>query len=162
MASLTLLHSEEMFTLPALQAMTKCSLFQNNPTLLGSPYRVQSSVSLSIFREFLSALEGNPINITDTNYTELERLCDEFGFSEIAAKLLEFRPRWTSKKQKIRMHADELQRLKKSQINTPTSLRFCRMKSNSSPQILDVLSVKFHHFDLLQREFRHFQKKFLL
>jgi hypothetical protein len=91
MDSVTLLHPKETFTIPALQVMTKCSLFQNNPTLLVSPYRVQSSVSLSIFREFLSALEGNAINITDNNYTELDRLCDEFGFSDLAAKLSEFR-----------------------------------------------------------------------
>jgi hypothetical protein len=59
---------------------------------LVSPYRVQSSVSLSIFREFLSAFEGNAINIMDTNFTELDRLCDEFGFSELAVKLSEFCP----------------------------------------------------------------------
>jgi hypothetical protein len=92
MASLTLVHPEETFTIPALQAMNKCSLFQNNPTLRISPYRVQSPVSLSIFREFISALEANAINITDTNFTELNRLCGEFGFTELAAKLSEFRP----------------------------------------------------------------------
>jgi hypothetical protein len=61
-------------------------------------------------------------------------------------------PRWTSKKQKQKekmgMHADELQFLKKKQINT---LR-----------ILDVLEVKCQHFDLLQWEFRHFLTKSLL
>jgi hypothetical protein len=72
--------------------MTKCSLFQNNPTLLGSSYWVQSPVSLSVFREFISALEGNVIKITTTNFTELDRLCVEFGLTEIAAKLSEFRP----------------------------------------------------------------------
>jgi hypothetical protein len=51
----------------ALKAMIKCSLFQNNPTLLLVPYRVQYPVSLSILGEFISALEGNAINITDTN-----------------------------------------------------------------------------------------------
>jgi hypothetical protein len=81
MASVTFLHPEETFTIPILQVMTKCSSFQNNPTLLVSPYRVQSPVYLSIFREFLSALEGNAINITNTNFTELHRLCEEFGFS---------------------------------------------------------------------------------
>jgi hypothetical protein len=91
MDSVTLVHTEEKFTIPVLQAMTKCHLFQNNPTLLVSPYRVQSPVSLSIFREFLSALEGNAINITDTNFTEFHRLCKEFDFSELAAKLSEFR-----------------------------------------------------------------------
>jgi ABC-type glycerol-3-phosphate transport system permease component len=73
MFSVTLLHPEETFKIPTLQVMTKLTLFQKNPTLLGSPYRVQSPVSLSIFREFLSALAGNAINITDTNFTELDR-----------------------------------------------------------------------------------------
>jgi hypothetical protein len=88
--SVTLLHSEEIFTIPALQAITKCSLFQNNPTLLVSPYRVQCPVSLSTFREFLSALEGNAIKITETNIRDLQQLCEEFGFSELSAKLSEF------------------------------------------------------------------------
>jgi hypothetical protein len=80
------------FTVPVLQVILKCRLFQSNPTLLGSPYRVQTSVSLSVFREFLSALEGNSINITDTNFTELHHLCEEFNFTELSAKLSEFRP----------------------------------------------------------------------
>jgi hypothetical protein len=45
------------------------------------------------FREFVSALEGKEVNITDTNFTWLERLCDEFGFSKFAARLSEF---WSS------------------------------------------------------------------
>jgi hypothetical protein len=72
--------------------MTKYSSFQNNPTFLVSPDRVQSHVSLSIFRQFYLRIGRNAIKITDTNYTELERLCEEFGFSELAAKLSEFRP----------------------------------------------------------------------
>jgi hypothetical protein len=40
---------------------------------------------------FLSALDGNSIKITDTNFTELDWLCDEFGFTELATKLSEFR-----------------------------------------------------------------------
>jgi hypothetical protein len=72
--------------------MNKSSFVQNNPTLLVSPYRVQSPVSLSIFRDFISALEGKAIKITDTNITEFHRLCEEFGFFELAAKFSEFRP----------------------------------------------------------------------
>jgi hypothetical protein len=91
MASVTLIHPEKMFTVPVVQATNKCSLFQNNPTLLASPYRVQSSVTLSVFQDFLSLLEGNAIKVTDTNLTGLERLCGEFGFTELAGKLSEFR-----------------------------------------------------------------------
>jgi hypothetical protein len=92
MSSITFLDPEETFKILTLYTMTKCSLFQNNPTLLVSSYRVQSLVSLSIFWEFLSALEGNAINITNPNLTELDQLCDEFDFSELPAKLSEFRP----------------------------------------------------------------------
>jgi chromosome segregation ATPase len=59
---------------------------------LVSPYRVQSPVSPSIFREFIFTFEVNEINITATNLTKLDRLCEELGFSELAAKLSEFRP----------------------------------------------------------------------
>ena len=85
------LYLEETFPIPVLQAMNKCNFFQNNPGLLGSPYQVQFPVSLSIFHEFISALEGNAIKITNTILTELDRLCDAFGFSELAAKSSDFR-----------------------------------------------------------------------
>jgi phosphopantetheinyl transferase (holo-ACP synthase) len=92
MASVSLVHPEATFAIPVRQVICKCSLFENNPSLTASPYRVQSSVSLSIFQSFISALEGNSIKITDTNFTGLQRLCEEFGFSEIAAQLSDFQP----------------------------------------------------------------------
>jgi hypothetical protein len=72
MASTTLIHTEETLTGRIRQTITKCSLFQKDATLLVFPHRVQSPVSLSIFREFLSGLEGNGINITDTKFAELD------------------------------------------------------------------------------------------
>jgi hypothetical protein len=97
----TLLHPEETFKIPAVQGLSKCRLFQDDSTLLVSPYRVHSAVSLSIFREFLSALDGNAIKITETNYIELERWCDEFGFFELAAKLSEFGSSMDFQKERI-------------------------------------------------------------
>jgi hypothetical protein len=90
MTSVTLIHPEDSITIPVHQAISKCSLFQNNPTLTVSPYRVQSAVSLSIFREFVSALEGKSVNITAINFGKLKRLCDEFGFTEFSSKLYRF------------------------------------------------------------------------
>jgi hypothetical protein len=88
----TLVHPEETLKVPVLQAITKCSLFQKNLTLATAPYRIKSSVTLPDFREFVSALEGKEVEITDTNFAGLQRLCEEFGFSDFAAKLSEFRP----------------------------------------------------------------------
>jgi hypothetical protein len=39
----------------------------------------------------VSALEGKEVKFTDTNFTGLQRLCEEFSFSEFAAKLSKFR-----------------------------------------------------------------------
>jgi hypothetical protein len=87
----TLVHPEETLKVPGLQAITKCSLFQKNLTLSAAPYRVKSPVTLSDFREFVSALEGKEVEITDTNFPGLQRLCEEFGFWAFAVKLSEFR-----------------------------------------------------------------------
>jgi hypothetical protein len=78
----TLLDPEETFSNPALQMMNKCSLFQNNPTFLVSPYLVQSSVSLSFFisRQCICALDGNAIKIKNPNFIELEQFCEDFWF----------------------------------------------------------------------------------
>jgi hypothetical protein len=92
MASVTLVHSEETLTVPAVQMLAKCSQFQKNTTLLDAPYQVQSSVTLPIFREFASELEGNAVTVTDTNFAGLRRLCEEFGFGEFAVKLSNFQP----------------------------------------------------------------------
>jgi hypothetical protein len=90
MTSVTLIHPQDSVTIPVHQAITKCSLFQKNPTLTVSSYRVQSPVSLSIFREFVSALEGKSVNVTAINFRELNRLSEEFGFTEFSAKLWNF------------------------------------------------------------------------
>jgi hypothetical protein len=87
MFSVTLVHPEETLTFPALQTMTKCRLFEKNPILTTSPYRVKSPISLSIFQEFVRELEGNPVKITATNLKELQPLCDGFGFGEFSVKL---------------------------------------------------------------------------
>jgi hypothetical protein len=92
MDSVTLVHPEETLKVPVLQAINKCRLFQKNLTLAAAPHRIKSSVTLSHFREFVSVLEGKVVDITDTNFTGLQRLCEEFGFLEFAAKLSEFRP----------------------------------------------------------------------
>jgi hypothetical protein len=90
MTSVTLIHPEQTLTVPIRQMITKSSLFQNNPALLATPYQVQSTIPLSIFQQFVSAFENNRVDITDTNFTGLQLLCEEFGFDELSAKLSKF------------------------------------------------------------------------
>jgi hypothetical protein len=87
MTSITLLHGQEQHRLPILQALAKCRLFQTNSTLATSPYTVRSPVSLPIFHQFLSALEGADVAITPANHSDLSHLSAEFGFDEFTAKL---------------------------------------------------------------------------
>jgi hypothetical protein len=90
MSSVTLVHPEETLKVPVLQSINKCSLFQKNQTLAATPYRIKSSVTLSHFREFVSILEGKELEIKNTNFIRLQRLCEEFGFSDFAATLSQF------------------------------------------------------------------------
>jgi hypothetical protein len=63
-------------------------------------------LSFSISREFSSAFEVNVINITDTNFPELHRLCEEFDFFEVAAKLSEFRSSMNSKEREAERESE--------------------------------------------------------
>jgi hypothetical protein len=87
MSLLSLVHPEQTLTVPLPQATTKCTVFQKNPTLLEAPYSLRSKVPLTLFRQFVSALEGNAIEITSANFSGLSRLCEEFGFEGLRAKL---------------------------------------------------------------------------
>jgi hypothetical protein len=92
MALVALVHPEATLTVPALQAMNKCTLFQQKPALLTGPYKLGSTVLLTLFRQFVSALEGNAIEITSANFSGLTQLCEEFGFEDLRAKLSESPP----------------------------------------------------------------------
>jgi hypothetical protein len=92
MASITLVHPEEQRQLPALQAINKCTLFQNNVALLASPYVIRSSVPLTVFRQFVSSLEGHSVEITASNFHFLSQLSNEFGFQTLTVQLLAFQP----------------------------------------------------------------------
>jgi hypothetical protein len=92
MDSVTLVQPEETLPVQDLQASNKSCRFQNNPQLFSGRSRVQSSVILSIGREFVSELGGNAMNLTHTTFVGLQRQCEEFGFDEITVKLSEFPP----------------------------------------------------------------------
>jgi hypothetical protein len=72
--------------------LAKCNLFRNNPKLAAVPHPLQSSVSLAAFRDFVSALTGNEIEITSHNLPALSQLSQEFGFDDLSRQILEFQP----------------------------------------------------------------------
>jgi hypothetical protein len=91
MSQVVLVHPLQTFTVQGRLIIHKCDLFADNVGLLGSPYRVRSQVSLADFGQFVSALEGNAVTITNDNFTGLSALCDEFRFGDLGAALSQFR-----------------------------------------------------------------------
>jgi hypothetical protein len=63
--------------------INKCDLFKNTPGLAIAPSQVGSRVCLEDFRDFVCALEDNPINIKDRNLPGLSQLSEEFGFQSL-------------------------------------------------------------------------------
>jgi hypothetical protein len=89
--TVSLIHPHETLKVSAQFLAQKCDLFSDTPTFAISHYSLKSQVSLSDFREFVSALEGAPVTITNNNFTGLSHLCDEFHFHDLAAQLSQFR-----------------------------------------------------------------------
>jgi hypothetical protein len=87
MSVVTLVHPDETFTVTAQHLVRQCGLFNNNAALLVPPYTVRSSVPLPLFRDFVAALEGKPLEINRENVAGLSLLCAEFGFRSLAAEL---------------------------------------------------------------------------
>jgi hypothetical protein len=66
-------------------------LFKDNPHLLDFPYSVQSIVPLPAFQDFVSALLGRGLEVTAANFAGLQRLSEEFGFTDLELELSTFK-----------------------------------------------------------------------
>jgi hypothetical protein len=86
-----LVHPHETFRVSARLLVNRCDLFANDPGLAATPYRLNSQVSLSDIQEFISALEGTTVKVTNTNSRGLSQLCEEFRFRDLSAQVLQFR-----------------------------------------------------------------------
>jgi hypothetical protein len=72
---------------PIVQLMSNCHTFQTSPSLFTLPYRVRSIVPVETLRVFVDAISGADIDITPGNASDLEQLCTEFGFVDLAARI---------------------------------------------------------------------------
>jgi hypothetical protein len=78
MSDMKLLLNNTVFPFPSLALCQVCTKFQTKP--LTESYSVTSKVSSELFELFLSALKGETIEVTKTNFKELSILSNEFGF----------------------------------------------------------------------------------
>jgi lambda repressor-like predicted transcriptional regulator len=91
MSSVTLIHPEEEWKVLVLHVVTKCTLFQNHVLLATGRYKIRSSVPLDVFQQFVLALNGASVTITEANLSGLFLLSEEFGFEALYLQLLEFK-----------------------------------------------------------------------
>jgi hypothetical protein len=78
MAEVELNLNGAVFRVSSLALCQVCTKFPTN--LFPPEYSVRSHVSTPIFELFLSALQGELIEVTKTNVKEFSILCEEFGF----------------------------------------------------------------------------------
>jgi hypothetical protein len=87
----TLVHPQATLQVPAFLFVNKCDLFASDPGLAALPYHLNCGISLSDLGEFVSALDGKPVRISNSNFRGLSHLCDRFGFRALATQISEFR-----------------------------------------------------------------------
>jgi hypothetical protein len=87
----TLVHPDATLQVSAPLLVFKCDLFVDDPGLAAFPYHLKSRVSVSDFREFVSALEGTTVKVTNNNIKGLLQLSDEFRFRDLITRLSQFR-----------------------------------------------------------------------
>jgi hypothetical protein len=132
--TVALVHPHETFHISPTLMVQKCDLFRNDPTLTASPYNVKSQVSLSDFREFVSALQNTAVKITNNNFEGLSRLCDEFGFRDLVGRLSEFRASADFKEQtatedlEARKHISALEERMQQRDDDVASLRWAFLR----------------------------------
>jgi hypothetical protein len=85
-----LIFGHRRFPVDIVQLVANCPKFHNLELL---PYRVLSLVRKDSFHVFLDALRDIPPVITSDNSDDLFLLCEEFGFSSLLSKVVEFRSR---------------------------------------------------------------------
>jgi hypothetical protein len=87
----TLVHPLASLQVPTHLLVSKCDLFADDPRLASVPYHLKSQLSVSDFREFVSALDCTTVKVTNNNFKGLLQLCDEFHFRDLSVQLSQFR-----------------------------------------------------------------------
>jgi hypothetical protein len=90
MATNDLILAGQHFQVGRKALVTNCEAFLQDPTLQSKPYTVRSRVSPDSFGLFVDGIGGAAIAVTSENVFDLELLCAEFDFAELAARVSSF------------------------------------------------------------------------
>jgi hypothetical protein len=78
----------EVFYVQSVMARQGCDALARNPQMRCV---VDSAVSSEVFRVFLSAIEGNAVEVTNENVDNLSALCNEFEFWSLLGRVRAFK-----------------------------------------------------------------------
>jgi hypothetical protein len=71
-----------------IELLQHCHKFLDDPTLLSSPYVVQSNVSPGAFTHFMEILDGAEVHFSQETVDDLMLLAQEFGHNGLIASLV--------------------------------------------------------------------------
>jgi hypothetical protein len=91
MSAVSLILGDTPFSVGLRPLIANCDLFSTDDVPTTSPYRVTSKVPLDVFQQFIGAVEGEAVKVTNQNFSSLTQLCDKFGFQTLSSKVSAFR-----------------------------------------------------------------------
>jgi hypothetical protein len=89
MQELRFARDNESFSVERLAARQVCDALAHD--LQTDQWDVQSAVSVDVLRLFISAVEGETIELTNENIEELSALCEEFQFRSLSQRVEAFK-----------------------------------------------------------------------
>jgi uncharacterized coiled-coil protein SlyX len=150
MSTTKLILNGKSFKVQKHKLMATCDLFEQNTSLLDSPYHVRSVVSTSSFEQFLSALDSKAIDISNSNYRALCELCNEFVFSGLNPSLSAFD---LSRLAAQLEHSELVTRVAKLEVERATQARVIGLLQSE-------LSSLHSSFDQLQQLYSTLQSRY--
>jgi hypothetical protein len=122
----------------------RCGKFDSTLTL--PLYGVTSDVCFANLQLFVDALLDRPIEITVNNVTELSALCDEFDFTELAAKVAAFK----SLQERKRLKREEIDSLRTRIVDlerqicaTQRTIRILNLQPDHQMMLPDIVPTDF-------------------
>jgi hypothetical protein len=85
--SVILFHHAQ-YSVRRIELLQHCEEFLDDPTLLSSPYMVQSNVSPGAFTHSMEILDGSEPHLSRETVDDLILLAQEFGHNSVIASLV--------------------------------------------------------------------------
>jgi hypothetical protein len=136
-----ILFHDAPYSIRRIELLQHCQKFRDDPTLLSSPYLVQSNVSPGAFPHFMEILDGAESHFPQETIDDLMLLAQEFGHNGLIASLV---PQRDVPKHEENVH-DLLQELNRDfrSITIEADLQSIR----------DSLGVMQRHISVMEEEF---------